>query len=71
MEVQLQKAYQELDLDPQLDTILITGGSLGAEIINQNVIELYNYALKNNFQILHLTGKNNYDRMAEELKKIT
>ncbi|MGM0548343.1 MAG: undecaprenyldiphospho-muramoylpentapeptide beta-N-acetylglucosaminyltransferase [Bacillota bacterium] len=69
MEVQLQKAYQELDLDPQLDTILITGGSLGAEIINQNVIELYNYALKNNFQILHLTGKNNYDRMAEELKK--
>jgi len=63
-----QKAYQSLELNPKLKTILITGGSLGAEIINQNIIELYKYALKNKVQILHLTGRKNYKELKNNLK---
>ena len=52
-------SYQQLNLDKNKKTILITGGSLGAEIINQNTAKIYQYALKNNIQIIHLTGKKN------------
>ena len=63
------KAYQQLNLDPKLKTILITGGSLGAEIINQNVIDVYKYAAKNKIQILHLSGKKNYNKVLENLRE--
>ena len=66
--VDRKKAYSELNLNPNLKTILITGGSLGAEIINENVIEIYKYALKNKIQILHLSGKKNYTKMLKKLK---
>jgi UDP-N-acetylglucosamine--N-acetylmuramyl-(pentapeptide) pyrophosphoryl-undecaprenol N-acetylglucosamine transferase len=62
------KAYKSLNLKADLKTILITGGSLGAEVINKNVIKLYKYALKNEIQILHLTGKKNYEKLINELK---
>lgn len=62
-------AYKKLNLKPELKTILITGGSLGAEIINQSVIKIYSYALKNNIQILHLSGKNNYNKLLRNLKQ--
>ena len=64
-----RQAYQELNLNPERKTILITGGSLGAEIINQSVIEVYEYALKQGIQILHLCGKNNYNRMLKKLEE--
>lgn len=63
-----KKAYLNLDLKVNLKTILITGGSLGAEIINNNVLEIYKYALKNGIQILHLTGKKNYAQFINYLK---
>ncbi len=63
-----KKAYQYLNLNSKLKTILITGGSLGAEIINENVLELYKYALNNEIQILHLTGKKNYEELINNLK---
>lgn len=66
--VDSKKAYKELNLSADLKTILITGGSLGAEIINSNVLELYKYALENNIQILHLTGKKNYEKFINNLK---
>jgi len=63
-----RKAYQHLNLKDELKTILITGGSLGAEIINKNVLELYRYACKNEIQILHLTGKKNYQQFINYLR---
>ncbi|TDO83434.1 UDP-N-acetylglucosamine-N-acetylmuramylpentapeptide N-acetylglucosamine transferase [Halanaerobium saccharolyticum] len=68
MNVEKAQAYRELHLDPDLKTILITGGSLGAEVINQNVIKLYKYAVQNNIQILHLSGKDNYNQLLTRLK---
>lgn len=64
-----EKAYKKLNLDRDLKTILITGGSLGSEIINKNIIPVYNYALKNKIQIIHLTGKNNYKLLIKRLKR--
>lgn len=61
-------AYKKLELSGDLRTILITGGSLGAEIINDNIIKVYKYALKNNIQLIHLTGKKNYNEVIEKLK---
>lgn len=63
-----KKAYKNLNLKAELKTILITGGSLGAEIINDNLFELYKYALKHKIQILHLTGKKNYKQVIRNLK---
>ena len=62
-------AYQELELANNLKTILITGGSLGAEIINNNLIKVYKYALENKLQLVHLTGKKNYNQVIEKLKE--
>ena len=68
LNVKREQAYQQLNLNSELKTILITGGSLGAEVINQNVIELYKYAVQNQIQILHLSGKKNYNQLLEKLK---
>ncbi len=69
MEVNREEAYEVLDLDKNLKTILITGGSQGAEVINKNLIALYKYVLKNkNAQIIHLTGRRNYNSVIEYLK---
>lgn len=69
LNVDQQQAYKELDLKAELKTILITGGSLGAEVINQNVMEIYKYALVNKIQILHLCGRKNYIKVVEQLKE--
>lgn len=66
--VDQELAYKKLDLSRNLKTILITGGSLGAEIINNNLIKVYKYALKNEIQLVHLTGKKNYDAVIKRLK---
>jgi len=69
LNVEREKAYRKLKLKPNLRTILITGGSLGAEVINQNITELYQYAVQNQIQILHLSGKKNYQQLLKNLKK--
>jgi UDP-N-acetylglucosamine--N-acetylmuramyl-(pentapeptide) pyrophosphoryl-undecaprenol N-acetylglucosamine transferase len=68
LNVDRDRAYKELNLNPELKTILITGGSLGAEVINQNIIELYKYAVQNQIQILHLSGKKNYKQLLKTLE---
>lgn len=40
--------------------ILVTGGSLGAQKINDNIIDMIGNLVKN-YQIIHVSGKNNYD----------
>ena len=69
LKVKREKAYKELNLNPELKTILITGGSLGAEVINQNIIELYKYAVEKKIQIIHLSGKKNYKQLLDKLKE--
>jgi len=70
VEADSEKAYSELDLKRELKTILITGGSQGAEIINSNLIDLYKYAVENkDVQIVHLTGRKNYNSVIQRLQK--
>ena len=50
------KALQFFQLNPDLPTILITGGGTGAQIINQIVFESLGQLIAK-YQIIHLTGK--------------
>lgn len=49
---------QNLNLNPNLKTILIIGGSLGSKIINENIYKILDTLLEK-FNIIHITGKGN------------
>lgn len=51
-------AHEFLKLDTGLPVILVLGGSLGAQIINDAIIDALPELVKN-YQIIHQTGKNN------------
>lgn len=53
-------AYEYLKLDPNTPTILILGGSLGAEAINDVVLDCLPQLVEK-YQIIHQTGPKNYD----------
>lgn len=50
------EAAAALGLDPQLPTVLVTGGSLGAQHLNEVVVSVAS-ALTEQVQVLHLTGR--------------
>lgn len=58
-------AHQFLNLNPNIETILILGGSLGSKIINEAIMEALPKLLQK-YQIIHQTGKGNI----EETKKV-
>jgi UDP-N-acetylglucosamine--N-acetylmuramyl-(pentapeptide) pyrophosphoryl-undecaprenol N-acetylglucosamine transferase len=62
-------AYEFLNLDPNIKTILILGGSQGSEIINEAVIEALPNLLSK-YQIIHQTGKNNIESVKETAKVV-
>lgn len=53
-------AYEYLNLDPNLKTISVLGGSQGARKINDIVIKIIPELVKK-YQILHQTGKANFE----------
>lgn len=59
-------AYEYLKLNAALKTILIVGGSQGAKIINDGIVNCLNELL-NNYQIIHQVGTKNFD----EVKALT
>ena len=52
-------AHEFLKFDPAIPTILILGGSLGAQIINEIIVQVLP-ELVAKYQIIHQTGKNNF-----------
>jgi UDP-N-acetylglucosamine--N-acetylmuramyl-(pentapeptide) pyrophosphoryl-undecaprenol N-acetylglucosamine transferase len=52
-------ACKEFGLDPSLPVLLIFGGSLGAERINQSVAEALPNLLERDLQIIHAVGRSN------------
>jgi UDP-N-acetylglucosamine--N-acetylmuramyl-(pentapeptide) pyrophosphoryl-undecaprenol N-acetylglucosamine transferase len=54
----------EYNLDPELKTLLVTGGSLGSETLNRAIIEMLKINAKkshlNQWQILHSSGERKY-----------
>jgi UDP-N-acetylglucosamine--N-acetylmuramyl-(pentapeptide) pyrophosphoryl-undecaprenol N-acetylglucosamine transferase len=53
-------AHEFLHLEPTIPTIFVFGGSLGAQIINEAVLQALP-ELVPNYQIIHQTGKANFD----------
>lgn len=53
-------AYEFLKLDSEVPTLLILGGSLGAQKINDIVIDTLPELIEK-YQIIHQTGKNNFN----------
>ncbi len=60
----LEGAHVYLQFDPNIKTLLILGGSQGAQIINNIIIDTLP-VLVDNYQIIHQTGKNNYKEVKE------
>jgi UDP-N-acetylglucosamine--N-acetylmuramyl-(pentapeptide) pyrophosphoryl-undecaprenol N-acetylglucosamine transferase len=55
------EAYEHFGLNPDLKTILVVGGSLGARTVNQSVIASLDFIKENNIQVLWQTGKIYYE----------
>ncbi len=55
-------------LMPDKKIILIIGGSQGAESINQSVIRYLDKFIEK-FQIIHICGKNNFDKLEKHIKE--
>jgi UDP-N-acetylglucosamine--N-acetylmuramyl-(pentapeptide) pyrophosphoryl-undecaprenol N-acetylglucosamine transferase len=51
-------AHEYLNLEKDIPTILIIGGSLGSQIINERILDALPKLIEK-YQILHQTGKNN------------
>ena len=63
-------ARAELGLDPQRPCLLVSGGSLGAQHLNQALADLAGELLANGAQVLHLTGKGKAEVLHEALAKV-
>ena len=57
-------AHEYLDLEKSLPTILIIGGSLGAKLINDRILNSLPNLLER-YQIIHQTGKSNVQEVSE------
>lgn len=53
-------AHEFLDLEPEVPVIFITGGSQGAQMINDTVLDILPDLL-NRYQIIHQVGDNNFE----------
>ncbi len=66
-----KKAIDYFNLDPSVKTLLVFGGSRGAQSLNQALLESYPYfAQFRELQIVHITGKDNFDQVKKEVEKI-
>ena len=57
-----ENAWGKLQLDPNVPTILVLGGSLGAQKINDQFVTLAN-RLVEKYQVIHQTGEKNFDEV--------
>ncbi len=64
-----KEALEYFKLESNLPVVFILGGSQGAEIINNTILEALPRLIKN-FQIIHQTGINNYNNVVGQAKVI-
>ncbi len=66
----IDREHKEFNLDPSKKTILVLGGSKGAASINRAVlgaIDLIKEVIKNDWQVLLISGQDDYDNIMEIL----
>lgn len=51
------QARDELGLDPDLPTVVVTGGSSGAQSMNRTVAKIAREVAEHGYQLLHVTGR--------------
>lgn len=64
-----QQAMQKFGLHPDKKTILVIGGSLGAETINQSILQNIQEIIHGNIQIIWQTGKRQHLYIKEKMQK--
>ncbi|MGM0369223.1 MAG: undecaprenyldiphospho-muramoylpentapeptide beta-N-acetylglucosaminyltransferase [Bacillota bacterium] len=63
-------AYQELELSKDKKIILVFGGSRGAKSINDALIGCYQQLQKLDVQVIHITGKKDFERVTTKAKEV-
>ena len=67
---QREESLKQLGLSSSCKTLLVAGGSRGARSINQAMIEVHAVlAVRDDVQVLHITGKNEYNNVVDELRR--
>lgn len=61
------RAKKKLGFDPGKKLILVSGGSLGAEAINNALVGMSDKLLKDDVQVLHQCGKRFYDNLKDRV----
>lgn len=59
----------KLDLNPELQVVLVFGGSQGAKKINEAMLEIIKQGKATNYQIIWSVGQKNYENIKEELER--
>jgi UDP-N-acetylglucosamine--N-acetylmuramyl-(pentapeptide) pyrophosphoryl-undecaprenol N-acetylglucosamine transferase len=59
----IEKCRAALGLDPNLQTILVVGGSQGASGLNEMILSALPLMAEKNWQWLHLTGANDFEKV--------
>ncbi len=62
-------AFEFLNLEPNVPVILVLGGSQGASLINNSILSILP-DLVGHYQIIHQTGKNNFETVKETAKVV-
>lgn len=62
-EEEITNIFKVLDLNPKLKTVLVFGGSQGAQNINNNIFEVVksDFFKNNDYQLIWATGQNQFD----------
>jgi UDP-N-acetylglucosamine--N-acetylmuramyl-(pentapeptide) pyrophosphoryl-undecaprenol N-acetylglucosamine transferase len=64
------EAAARLMIEPNLQTLVVTGASLGAKTVNEAVLELLKSVTLRGWQVLHLTGRDHADWVRAEYREL-
>ncbi|HAA90414.1 MAG: UDP-N-acetylglucosamine--N-acetylmuramyl-(pentapeptide) pyrophosphoryl-undecaprenol N-acetylglucosamine transferase [Thermoanaerobacterales bacterium 50_218] len=72
LKVTRDQGVRYFELDPKLPTVLVTGGSRGAQRINEVMLEVYQTITRqktplSRIQFIHLTGRDNYSSFCQKI----
>jgi UDP-N-acetylglucosamine--N-acetylmuramyl-(pentapeptide) pyrophosphoryl-undecaprenol N-acetylglucosamine transferase len=65
------EAQARLGLDPVLNTLVITGASLGAKTINEAAVEMFKGVTLRGWQVLHLSGKDHAETVRAGYRELS
>lgn len=63
------EAIHHFNLNPELKTLLVIGGSLGARTINESIAQNLDMLIRKKIQVIWQTGKSYYDEALSEISQ--